>query len=301
MTFTAVVVLHDSEPELRALLDSLDRHLAAPPQLVVVDSGSSDGGAALARARGAEVIELPDNPGFGAASNTGVAAARHDVAVLLNPDCELVDGSLAALAALARAHPHALHAPRLLNPDGSVQRSAHPLPGTPGALIPALVHPPLLPRELRERAEPHRAGTARTVGWAIAACLAAHTATLRRLGPFDPAVHLFAEDMELCLRARAAGIPTVLHPELRVRHAGGHATLREGEPYELLARRRREAVGRTLGSRALALDDLSQALTFATRAAGHTVLGGDAERPRAQLAALRRAVRLSSAGPAGPP
>jgi N-acetylglucosaminyl-diphospho-decaprenol L-rhamnosyltransferase len=114
-------------------------------------------------------------------------------------------------------------------------------------------------------------------------------------------VHLFAEDLELCLRARAAGIPTVLHPELRLRHAGGHATLREGEPYELLARRRREAVGRTLGPRALALDDLAQAVTFATRAAGHTLLGGDAERPRAQLAALRRAVRLSTAGPAGPP
>ena len=288
MTFTAVVVLHDSEPELRVLLDSLDRHLAVPPQLVVVDSGSSDGGAAHARARGAEVVELPDNPGFGAASNAGVAAARHDVTVLLNPDCELVDGSLAALAALARAHPWALHAPRLLNPDGSVQRSAHPLPGTPGALIPALVHPPLLPRKLRERAEPHRAGTARTIGWAIAACLAARTATLGRLGPFDPEVHLFAEDMELCLRARAAGIPTVLHPELRVRHAGGHATLRAGEPYELLARRRREAVGRTLGARALALDDLAQAVTFATRAAAHSLLGGDAARPRAQLAALRR-------------
>jgi GT2 family glycosyltransferase len=114
-------------------------------------------------------------------------------------------------------------------------------------------------------------------------------------------VHLFAEDMELCLRARAAGIPTVLHPELRVRHAGGHSTLRAGEPYELLARRRREAIGRTLGARALKLDDLAQAVTFATRAAGHTVLGSDATRPRAQLAALRRAVRLPTATAAGPP
>jgi GT2 family glycosyltransferase len=301
LSFTAVIVLHDSKPELRALLNSIDRHVTEPPQLVVVDSGSSDGGAALARAHGADVIELPGNPGFGAASNAGVAAARHDVTVLLNPDCELIDGSLAALAALARAHRDALHAPRLLNPDGTVQRSAHALPGTPGALISALVHPPLLPRELRERAEPHRAGAARTVGWAIAACLAAHTATLRRLGPFDPAVHLFAEDMELGLRARAAGIPTVLHPQLRVRHAGGHATLRGGEPYELLARRRREAIGRTLGPRALVLDDVAQAVTFATRAAGHAVLGGDADRPRAQLAALRQALRLSTAEPAGPP
>lgn len=291
MTFTAVVVLHDSAAELRALLASIDRHLAVAPQLVVVDSGSSDGGAALARGRGAEVIELPDNPGFGAASNAGVARARGDVTVLLNPDCELVDGSLAGLAALARAHPGALHAPRLLDPDGGVQRSAHPLPGTPGALLGAVVHPPLLPRALRERAEPHRASTARTVGWAIGACLAAATPTLRRLGPFDPAVHLFAEDLELCLRARAAGLPTVLHPALRVRHAGGHATHRAGEPYERIAARRREAVERALGRRALALDDLAQGLTFATRAAGHSLLGGDAARPRAQLSALLRARR----------
>jgi GT2 family glycosyltransferase len=176
-----------------------------------------------------------------------------------------------------------------VNPDGSVQRSAHPLPGTPGSLLPALVHPPLLPRSLRERAEPYRATRSRTVGWAIAACLAVATATLRELGPFDPAVHLFAEDIELGLRARAAGIPTVLHPHLCLRHAGGHATLRGGEPLEAIARRRREAIAATRGATALALDDLGQALTFGTRAAAHRILGGDAGRPHAQLTALLRA------------
>jgi N-acetylglucosaminyl-diphospho-decaprenol L-rhamnosyltransferase len=288
MTFAIVVVLHDSEAELAVLLDSIEQHLEARPQIVAVDSGSRDGGADLAAERGAEVLALAGNPGFGAASNAGLERVRHDVTVLLNPDCELLDGSLATLAALARAHPDALHAPRLLNPDGSVQRSAHPLPGTPGSLLPALVHPPLLPRALRERVEPYRATSARTVGWAIAACLAASTATLRRLGPFDPAVHLFGEDMELGLRARAAGIPTVLHPGVRIRHAGGHATLREGEPFAAVARRRRAAIAATRGPRALAVDDLGQALTFATRAAGHAALGGDAARPRAQLAALLR-------------
>ena len=287
--FSVVVVLHDSEPELRVLLRSIDAHLHERPQLVVVDSGSRDGGATLARDAGAEVVSLPGNPGFGAACNAGLERATEPVTVLLNPDCELLDGSPAALANLAAAHPRALHAPRLLNADGSVQRSAHPLPGTVGALIPALVHPPLLPRELRLRAEPHRADTPRTVGWAIAACLAAETRTLRELGPFDPHTHLFAEDMELCLRARAAGMPTVLHPQLTVRHAGGHSTLRAGEPYELLARRRREAVAATLGRRAQSLDDAAQALTFATRIAGHALTSGDAARPRAQLAALRRA------------
>jgi N-acetylglucosaminyl-diphospho-decaprenol L-rhamnosyltransferase len=293
--FTVVVVLHDSAAELDALLRSIDAQLDERPELVVIDTGAADGGAERAAAWGAGVLERRDNPGFGAASNAGLERARHDVSVLLNPDCELLDGSLSELAALARAHPRALHAPRLLDADGSVQRSAHPLPGTVGALAAAALHPPLLPPALRDRVEPWRAERARTVGWAVAACLAGDTATLRRLGPFDPTAHLFAEDMELCLRARAAGIPTVLHPQLRVRHAGGHAVLRAGEPFDVLAARRRTVVGAIRGERALTLDDAAQALTFASRAAGHALLGGDGQRPWRQLRALVRARRGATA------
>ena len=172
-----------------------------------------------------------------------------------------------------------------------MQRSAHPLPGTLGALIAAPLHPALLPRALRERLEPYRSERPRTVGWAIAACLCGATAALRGLGPFDEAAHLFAEDMDLCLRARAAGMPTILHPDLRIRHAGGHSTRRSGEPFDLLARRRRAVVGAGRGSRALLLDDLAQGLTFASRAAAHALAGGDARRPARQLAALARARR----------
>ena len=143
MPFTVVVVLHDSAGELAALLRSIDAHAGERPQLVVVDTGSADGGAERAAAWGAEVLERRDNPGFGAACNAGLEGARHGVSVLLNPDCELLDGSLAALVAFVRSHPRALHVPRLLNADGSVQRSAHPVPGTLGALCGAVLPPPL--------------------------------------------------------------------------------------------------------------------------------------------------------------
>src|SRR4051794_31755579 len=163
------------------MLGSLERHLGAEkrPQVVVVDTDSADDGAALASDRGAEVVRLGSNPGFGAANNAGVARAVHDVCVLLNPDVELLDDSLASLAALAGER-EALLVPRLLNADGSVQRSAHPLPGTARALVPALVHPRALPRRARLDAEPWRADAPREVGWAIAAALAARTSTLRR-------------------------------------------------------------------------------------------------------------------------
>jgi N-acetylglucosaminyl-diphospho-decaprenol L-rhamnosyltransferase len=295
VTFSVVVVLHNSAGPLRALLASLPL-LPEPPQLIVVDSGSRDEGAELARAAGAEVVELGANPGFGAANNAGVERASHDVSVLLNPDCELLDASLERLAAAA-AGPERLWVPRLLEAGGALQRSAHPLPGTVGALLPALVHPRALPRALRERAEPYRAERPRTVGWAIAACVAARTDTLRRLGPFDPGQFLFFEDMDLCLRARAAGIPTVFDPSVRIRHLGGHATRAAyaGEPHELLARRRREVVLARRGRVARALDDAAQALTFASRAGVRRVIGREADRERAQLAALRRAFHAAGA------
>jgi GT2 family glycosyltransferase len=287
VSFTIVTVLHDSAPELQRLLPSLREHLPSDLQLVAVDSGSSDDGPALARAAGAEVIVLDGNPGFGTANNAGVAAARHGVTVLLNPDCELLDSGLSALAARAAAG-EALLVPRLIEADGALQRSAHPMPGTPMALVRAAL-------PTRALSQAHRARRPRRVGWAIAACLAAPTALLRRLGPFDPGAFLFYEDMDLCLRAHAAGVPTVLRPEVVVRHLGGRSTARAfgGEAFDLQARRRREVVGARLGARALRYDDGAQALTFGLRAA----VGRERGRNVAALRALRAARRMATAAP----
>ncbi len=285
MRLSVVTVLHDSAPELPALLASLGRHLP-DAQVVAVDTASTDDGPALAADAGAEVVRLAANPGFGAANNAGVERARHRVSVLINPDCELIDSGLEGLAEAARRH-DALLAPRLLGLDGLVQHTAHPLPGTPGALLPAVLHPPLLPSALRERTEPWRSARARTTGWAIAACLVARTGTLRRLGPFDPEPFLFFEDLDLCLRARAAGVPTVYVPQVTVRHAGGHSTLRAyaGEPHTLLAQRRRSVVRARRGTLAAATDDVAQTLTFLTRWAARAALRRPRGRQRDQLRA----------------
>jgi GT2 family glycosyltransferase len=288
VSLAAVVVLHDSAADLRRLLASLDR--ARPEQVVVVDAGSADDGPQVAADWGAEVLHAGD-VGFGAANNLGLEQVRTSQTVLLNPDVVLREPhALERLARHAR-RADALHVPRLLNPDGSVQRSAHALPGRADALLPALVHPRALPRALREHADPWRSAVEREVGWAIAAVLAARTATLRTLGPFDPGQFLFYEDLDLCLRARAAGVPTVLHPDLVLEHRGGHSTepAYGGEPHALLARRRRAVVAANLGARAAALDDAAQALTFATRAAARAALRRDGSRERAQLRAVLRA------------
>ena len=277
-----VTVTHNSARDLERLL----RSLPAGARVVVVDAASTDDSVAVARAHGARVIE-GDNAGYGAAANAGVAACDAAVAVVLNPDVELVDDSLDALAAAVT--PDRILVPLVLLPDGSRQDIAHNGPAGWSDLAIALGPPAALPEPLRTKVEPWRAHAPRKVDWPVGACIAGRTDTLRRLGPFDPAIFLYSEDLDLGLRAQAAGIETWFWPQARVIHHQSHATTRAfgGEPYERLARQRHDVVARRLGERTAARDDLLQALTFANRVALKRLLRRPAGREREQLAAVR--------------
>jgi GT2 family glycosyltransferase len=141
--------------------------------------------------------------------------------------------------------------------------------------------------------DPWRGDKPRPVGWAVGACVAAQTDTLRRLGPFDPREFLYAEDLDLGLRASDAGIETWFWPAARVLHHGGHSTEKAfgGEAYELLARRRREVVRKWRGARRQTIDDALQLVTFADRMAIKGLLGRSPRRERRQAEALLRARR----------
>jgi GT2 family glycosyltransferase len=216
VSLTIVVVSHDSGEHLARLLPSID----VEAEVIVVETGPT---------RGQALIHLPDNPGFGAANNAGLERATGDVTALLNPDVILAPGALQALAGAARTT-DALHVPRLRNPDGSPQDSVHPLPGARLNYLRAVTPGPVR-RRIGEYAR----------GWAIAAAMVARTGTLRALGPFDPSIFLFSEDLDLCLRARSRGIPLVLHRGVVVTHVGGHST--GPEDVALQVRRRRAVVG----------------------------------------------------------
>ena len=292
MSLSIVTVIHDSAGPLERMLGSLALLGSPAPEVICVDSGSADDGPAIAARAGAHVIPLDGNPGFGAASNAGVAAAGGECCVLLNPDTRLVDDGLLRLAAVA-SEERAILAPRLLNPDGSLQRSAHPVPGGIGSLAGAAVPPRLLPQALTIGLEPFRSGVPVVVGWAIGACLVASTTLLRELGPFDPGAFLYAEDLDLCLRARAAGAPVIYRPDVEVIHEGGHsteATIEEIPRLAMQARRRREVVESQLGPAAARRDDLAEAATYGLRA----LVGRRRRENLAKLQALRAAQKSPS-------
>ncbi len=103
MSRIAVVVpAKDEEATIGALLDGISKVSIPGHDLhpIVVDDGSADATAAIARGRDAEVVAHPENRGLGAAVRTGLRAAVASGAVVvayLDADLEYAPGDIPKL------------------------------------------------------------------------------------------------------------------------------------------------------------------------------------------------------------
>ncbi len=180
----AVAIGRNEGARLLACLASLR---GRADRVVYVDSGSTDGSAAAARAAGAEVVALDMDRPFTAARarNAGLARLTADGAAppryvqFVDADCEMRPGWIAAARAFLDAAPRAAVACGRL-------RERRPEASPWNAMIDAEWDTPV--------------GPARACG-GIAMMRAA---PLLEAGGFDPAL-IAGEEPELCLRLRAAG------------------------------------------------------------------------------------------------
>jgi N-acetylglucosaminyl-diphospho-decaprenol L-rhamnosyltransferase len=216
---SVVVVTYNALPWLERCLASVAGH-----ETIVVDNGSSDRSVEVARAAGARVLEQ-ENRGFGAGNNAGMRAASGDYFLLLNSDAWLRDGALEALVAFAEAHPDAAVAgPRLLNEDGTLQRSARGFPTRWRLATEYLFLRKLAPRS--ELLNPLYVGgfdhdSVREVDWLYGACLLVRRAATDEVGLFDEDFFMFSEETDWCYRFRAAGWKVLFFPGAEVVHVGG--------------------------------------------------------------------------------
>ena len=148
----------------------------------------------------------PSNPGFAAGCNALASASSAEFLVFLNPDTELV------MWPWSESRP-----PPRRTVVGPVMVDS----GPPGEHY---------GRTYRIRDEIARSWLRRQPlppegsGYVSGAALLIERACFESLGGFDPAFFMFYEDIDLCLRANAAGYPTIIEPNWSVRHARRHST-----------------------------------------------------------------------------
>lgn len=104
---SVITVNYNGEPYLEGLLRSLEKQTHPPPEILVVDNGSTDGSAALVRRSFPQVrwIEAGKNLGFAGGNNLGIRESRGDYVALVNNDTVVHPEWLEQLAEEARADP----------------------------------------------------------------------------------------------------------------------------------------------------------------------------------------------------
>jgi len=238
-----VVVSYNSRDELRGCVDPF---LANPDaHVIVVDNASPDGSLDAVRDLPVTAIQLPRNGGFATGVNAGWRAGSSPYVLILNPDAQIDDASLRALARVLDEEPRVgAVAPRIHHEDGSLDYSQRLFPRLRSTYAQALFLHRVFPRarwtdELVRDDEAY--ARRRAPDWVSGACILVRREVLAELGGLDEAFFMYCEDIDLCRRLRSSGYQLVFEPTASVLHLGGASAPRAGLLPALAASRVRYA------------------------------------------------------------
>ena len=218
---SVVVVTWNALPWVEQCLDSVRGH-----EIIVVDHGSTDGTLDFVRERYPEVRVLEqENKGMGGGNNAGMRVAGGRYFFLLNSDAWVVGDGLGRLVELADAHPEAaVVGPKLLNQDGSLQRSARGEPSVWRLATEYLFIRKLAPRS-RLLNPLYRGDFAHDrlaeVDWLYGPALLVRREAADGVGLFDEDFFMFSEEVDWLTRFRRAGWKVLFFPGAEVVHVGG--------------------------------------------------------------------------------
>jgi len=229
MTDLSIIIVTWNTRELAlACVQSIITHTRGITyEVIIVDNASSDGGAdALAHEfPSAHLIRNTANRGFAAAVNQGIARARGNAILLLNPDTALVDNAFLRMVECMRSRPDVgIIGPSIQYPDGRIQPSCRSFPtASSQALILLKLHN-LFPRlaPLRSYFLPDFDYTrTQTVDQVMGACFLISRAAVKKIGAFDESFFIWFEEVDFCKRAQDAGLHTLYFADAHLVHHKG--------------------------------------------------------------------------------
>ena len=233
-----VIVTYNSDEVIAPCLHSIkhDTH-GLQVQTIVVDNDSQDTTPEMITQQfpWVQLISGHRNLGFAAANNLGFRSSRGSYLFMLNPDTTVFPGALKALTDFAKQHTSAgMIAPRLVNPDGSLQHSTFCFPDLRQAffgffdkLVPINSH-----KNGRYSSEAY--AHPRKVDHIIGAAIFLRRDVWRQTGGMDENYDLYFEETDWCFRAKSLGWQLMYTPDATIMHLGGHTTRKDPEASSVL-------------------------------------------------------------------
>ena len=225
-----LIVTHNAGPFLPDCLESISRRSPSfGSEIIVVDNASTDDSVALVHRHcpGAKIIENASNPGFAAANNLAFHRSAGEFILLLNPDTVVHDGALDCMVAFLRERRDAgAVGPRILNPDGSLQRTGVSAPSLWNLFAETFFLDAVFPRSRifgRHRRLYENPDLCREVDCLQGSCLLVRREAVSHT-LLDESYFLYFEETDLCTRLRAKGWKVCYFPDASIVHVGGSGT-----------------------------------------------------------------------------
>jgi GT2 family glycosyltransferase len=194
---SVVVCSYNGAQTIRDCFDGLKRLEYPDYEVIVVNDGSNDHTAAIARQYGFRLISTP-NRGLSSARNTGLAAARGEIVAYLDDDAYPDPHWLTYMAAMFLSTEHAgVGGPNIPPPgDGAIAECVANAPGGPVHVL------------LSDQVAEH-----------IPGCnMAFRKAALEAIGGFDPQFRTAGDDVDVCWRLQERGWTLGFSPAAMVWH-----------------------------------------------------------------------------------
>lgn len=157
-----------------------------------------------------KIVFLRKNLGFGAANNIGANIAISDVILFLNTDVIITSDVIERLYYLLKKDKNiGILAPKLLNKDGSIQKSYGSFP----TVLNETLYWCLIGKYLKEKKD-----------WVSGAFMMIRKEVFFKSGKFDPNFFLYDEDIDLCKRVYDQGYKIVYCSDYFAYHIGGQTT-----------------------------------------------------------------------------
>jgi GT2 family glycosyltransferase len=218
-----VVVNWNLKNDTIACLESVDK-TGYPCHIVVVDNGSQDNSVEHIAHRfpRAKVLALPQNVGFAAACNLAIEEGLNEhtqYVLLLNNDTIVHKDFFAELMRVAETRVQAgILGPKVYStaePDRVWHAGARRRRWVLAAVD--------LGRNRRDEGQFEQV---QEVDYVFGCSMLVRRQVFEQIGMLDPNFFLYLEDMDLCLRAQAAGYRLVFVPQAKIWHRGAASTAR---------------------------------------------------------------------------
>lgn len=226
---SVLIVNWNAHALIEQCLISLEKNTEVTLEVIVVDNASTDGSVEKISTRFPNIIIVAnhENRGFAAANNQAAEVAQGKYLLLLNPDTKVPPGTLRQLVNYVERHWDAgAIGPRLLNPDGTLQRSCwRGYPGLLAALVDAfyLWKIPWLPLTRVSEYTSLELQATLEVDHILGACMFLRRQVWDDVGPLNENYFLFLEETDWCRRAKNRGWRIMYYPDVSIIHFGQHS------------------------------------------------------------------------------